>query len=307
MTEGTFEGGLPVLLTAFWGFSPETWGCIGFTSETDQRRFMQRYSERCYVAVYVTKSVKSPFAGRVAGIYELGRRTGKRDDFVELTSRHTGINSGKWLHSIKATRAWAFVDPLNVEEAAPRTYTTGRARHLGARGDWLKPDEIESLLSREVIERHVFGGDIIPATPPEPLAIAIRPSKAGPVSQSPFLVQEAEGPKHLYVLQMTGEVCHMLGCQREDVAGKSIVKVGFSWQPESRRLAFMKALPYGAFSWQVAKQTSIPVPNSTIARRGEDAIKAHLDQNGRSLGGEFFLAEPGAVEDAWQAGLGSAQ
>ena len=47
-----------VWLKSFWGFSPETWGCIGFTQEYRRQHFVEEFLDRAspagLVAIYVS-------------------------------------------------------------------------------------------------------------------------------------------------------------------------------------------------------------------------------------------------------------
>jgi hypothetical protein len=119
-------------------------------------------------------------------------------------------------------------------------------------------------------------------------------------------VKEAEGPKHLYMLQLKGgDTDAFLG---EPADGRIIVKAGFSWNPETRRDDHNRALPQCAFRWEVMHSGPLsglePYPTSEHAKAGGRAMQSSLCRHpdGRSLGGEFFLAKPGLIERAWKAG-----
>lgn len=117
-----------------------------------------------------------------------------------------------------------------------------------------------------------------------------------PPATRPYWVGETDGPKHLYILELTGDIAAYLGRAPEDIEGKSIIKVGFSKSPLARRDQIQSAYPRGQFGWTVLRPTPIPdqapYSDASIAIVGEDAMKKRLvDDNAEVLGGEFFLAE----------------
>jgi hypothetical protein len=89
------------------------------------------------------------------------------------------------------------------------------------------------------------------------------------------------------------------------------VKVGFSVSPLSRLEAHRKALPKGAFEWQLLHSTysegANPYPSSKHALAGEAAMKDCLNTPGKSLGGEFFLASKESIIQAWHSGKDAAE
>jgi hypothetical protein len=122
------------------------------------------------------------------------------------------------------------------------------------------------------------------------------------------MVREAEGPKHLYILRLHGDADRFLGYGS---GGRSIIKVGFSMSPQTRRDAHNKALPACAFKWHIENSTfaekRIPFPSSNHALAGEKVMKELLDREAKSLGGEFFLADQQAIGRAWKAAIQAAE
>jgi hypothetical protein len=126
-------------------------------------------------------------------------------------------------------------------------------------------------------------------------------------ASAPYQVGETDGPKHLYILKLEGDVAAYLGRLPEEVEEKSVIKVGFSKSPLTRRNQIQSAYPEGAFKWSVQFPANIPddapFPNAEVAIVGEDAMKDRLiKERAESLGGEFFLAEDWLVRNAWTAG-----
>jgi hypothetical protein len=93
----------------------------------------------------------------------------------------------------------------------------------------------------------------------------------------PYSVGETDGPKHLYILELKGDTAVYLGQPEDAIDGRSIIKVGFSRSPSSRRDQIQSAYPRGQFKWAVRYPEKIPdvapYPNAAIAIVGEDAMK----------------------------------
>ena len=154
---------------------------------------------------------------------------------------------------------------------------------------------------------HVYGSTDITEPTIQTLEGALSPSRAVPPPSEPYTVGETDGPKYLYVLELQGDIAAYLGCPREDVEDKSIIKVGFSKSPLARRNQIQSAYPEGSFKWTVLFPSPLPAEppyaNAKVAIAGEDAMKRRLvDEKAKVLGGEFFLAEEWLVHKTWAAG-----
>jgi hypothetical protein len=156
-------GGTPnIWLTSFWGWSPGTWGCIGFTRENDRRRFAHEMPSPRLVAVYVTKSAPSPLRGKVVGLMEVGEKWGEAEEFIapdELSRVGKEIAAGKWRFSIKAVRAWSLpdADRHRVEDLFPLSYSSNKARYIGTYGVKLQAPEIQRMKTLNFVPTAVYG------------------------------------------------------------------------------------------------------------------------------------------------------
>lgn len=302
-----------VWLTSYYGFAPEEWGLLGFTLERWRQRFLRESRPGALVVIYGAMGSKPEEQGRVLGIQQQSHVIGSKWDFLSpariAEERADPARAEKWAYAVKIHRAWRIPAEARptVQALFPDTYTSGRAQVIGAQGLRVTPAEAKSLLKLPLIEVEVCHGPEIEAFIPGPAVAVLAPSRAGPVSQSPYVVREAEGPKHLYVLQLTGNADHFLG---EDAGGKLIVKVGMSGSPTTRCEAHNKALPKGAFRWEVRRSTfndgRAAYPSSRPALAGELAMKTYLHQEATSLDGEFFLADPETLARAWEIALTTA-
>jgi hypothetical protein len=311
--------GRAVWLTSFWGFAPDQWGCIGFSDEQKRTRFLANTNPGVLVAIYVTKN-KGAVAerGKVIGVMEVSHEPGHAQKFIsgdQWAKKEADPESrGKWLYALRATRAWRIApeDWQDVGDLFPAAYASADPQFIGAAGVPLGPEEAEKLLQLDVYEVAVYGQN----RPIDPtittLETALTPSRAIPPASGGYWVGETDGPKHLYILKLEGDIADYLGRPRAMVEDKQIIKVGFSRSPQSRRDQIQAAYPAGAFRWAILwpQDTSAPAPyaNARIAIAGEDAMKARLvDGGAESLGGEFFFAEEWLVHHTWTAGRVSAE
>lgn len=88
-----------------------------------------------------------------------------------------------------------------------------------------------------------------------------------------------------------GDTAAFLGRQPVGVRRKSLVKVGYTNDPE-RRLAELNAgIPPAAAKRWGHWLTPATYPTGEAAKTAEDALKAALVASSESLGGEFFLGD----------------
>ncbi|RDJ18361.1 hypothetical protein B5K05_01330 [Rhizobium phaseoli] len=314
----TLPTGREVWLTSFWGFDPAGWGCIGFADESKRSRYLRLSQPGALVAIYVTKA-KGPenMRGKVVGILEISHDAGPAQAFISgdhWAEKERDPNSrGKWIHAVRATRAWRVVpeDWKPVEELFPTAYKSAHPEFIGANGVKATADEAASLLELDVYEVPVYGRTE-PIDPTiQTLETALSPSRAVRASSKPYWVGETDGPKHLYILRLTGDIATYLGRAKGELEDKAIIKVGFSKSPFARRDQIQSAYPKGTYVWEVWRPSPqpehAPYANADIAIAGEDAMKKRLiDEKAEVLGGEFFLADDWLVHSTWSAGKAAA-
>jgi hypothetical protein len=303
-----------VWLTSYYGFAPEEWGLLGFAEDYMRRRFLNQSRPGALVVIYGASGAPRHQRLKVLGIQQQSHRIGSKWDFLPperaAQERANTERWNKWGYAVQVVRAWRIPEESQptVSEMFPQTYTGRNGMVIGSQGLKVTATEARRILNLDLIETSVWGGADIEASVPGAARAVLAPSRPGPVSQAAYVVREAEGPKHLYILKLEGPADHMLG---EAVGDKLIVKVGFSHSPSTRRDAHNKALPECAFRWQVEYSTAAsgrtPFPTSGHAKAGEQAMKDRLEFIGRSLGGEFFLADRKALDRAWQEAIATAE
>lgn len=310
------EGADPdVWLTSYYGFTPESWGMLGFTQKWMRDKFRENSRPGALVVVYGANGADAPDERmRILGIQQQSHILGQKYDFLPADRRveeeSDEDRKRRWAFALKASRAWRVTPETRttVQQFAPITYSHGAATIIGARGRKLTAAEARNILALDLVEVPVFGGGPVDLLPLGPATDVLRPSKAGPVSSTGHWRKEAEGPKHLYVLKLDGNGDHFMG---ETIGERLVVKVGMSRSPSVRCDDHNRALPKCAFQWTIARSTHHegrdPFPNSRPALAGEQMMKDFLAREARSLGGEFFLASPKQVEQAWRAGTAAAE
>ncbi|MCF6122069.1 hypothetical protein EN904_26900 [Mesorhizobium sp. M7A.F.Ca.CA.001.07.2.1] len=315
----TLPDGRQVWLTSFWGFDPASWGCIGFADEARRARYLSNSKPGTLVAIYVTKG-KGPenMRGKVVGVLEISHEIGHAQEFISgdrwAEKERDQDSRGKWLYAVKATRAWRIVpeDWRRVEELFPQAYRGSNAELIGANGVPVSADEAAELYELDVYEVPVYG-QTEPVDPTiQTLESALSPSRAVRPASRPYWVGETNGPKHLYILRLVGNIGAYLGRRDDEVEDKHIIKVGFSKSPQARRDQIQSAYPRGAFHWEVFKPSpqpdTAPYASAEIAIAGEDAMKKRLVEDGAEvLGGEFFLADDNLIYRIWAAGSNAAK
>lgn len=302
-----------VLFTSFWGWTPDTWGTVGWTGDRGLARrdnLLDQLTDPFITVCYVTSNktyIDPTLKGKIAGFYLVSHETGDRDAFTHPI--HHGENVGKWRHSLRALRAFSYLPECRLKVIDLDPSMLARARSISAMGEVLSdPAQIKLLRDTPYVEVEVytptyaFAGDI-------EVGGALGMVQAGPASNGGYVVAGGSQwlPRELYVLKLDGDADAYLGFA---AAGRIIVKVGLAASPDLRRQAFQKAMPRGAFNWKIHRTTRgvglKEYPDHATAVIGEYAMKRHLAAHAKWLGGEFYLASKDVIEAAWQKGCEAA-
>ena len=301
-----------VLLTSFWDWSPETWGTVGWSNDSHRTNLMKKLSDPFICVCYVTSSSKiktdPDMRSMIADFYLVSHEMGDRNDFTHPINHDR--EPAKWRHSLRAIRAFSYLPEYSrkAKDVFPELSRT--ARNVSAMGviisDRAKIDDLRRIPWLEV-PVYAAGEASEQLVQPEFTDIGMVP--AGPTSDSGYIVPEGTKnlPRELYVLRLTGDISAYLGRSVED---KTIIKIGLSVSPDLRRQNLQKAMPRGAFRWQVMKRTRndemSPYSGFSVAVAGENAMKQYLAQHSEWLGGEFYLTTDDQIEIAWKLGRAAA-
>lgn len=310
------EGDPPnVWLGSYYGYDPENWGFLAFNDENERERFIRVSVPGTLFVVYGTKGLGTDEAGMVLGVQQISHQRGMSEQFMSASGwqqkQRDPEGREKRNFGLRCTRAWYVVPEQRpkVDDFADQTYSRRNARSIGRWGAQMTSREARKILDLDMYECSVFGGRAIDTPMIGKGKDVLKPSRPGPVSQSGFLVTESEGPKHLYMLELTGDDVEAF--LDRPANGDRIIKVGFSVSPQTRCDCFNKALPGRQFQWTVERSTDTegndPYPSSHHAKAGEQEMVRYLDKKKTSLGGEFFLASPELISKAWEKGKKAAK
>lgn len=312
-------------MKGFWGWSPGTWGCVGYPSNGRRRTVLRNKLNTRLMFIYVTKSAEGNrttpknMINRIVGFYELSEIVGHRSNFQEES--HHNFEPKKWEYSIKALRAFSIREsPLPFTYAVePSCEGGGWGTKYAVNSDSLSDVAYEHLKTFTYEEVPVFGSSMIGSgglSFPKNLLSNTRsvrekskPVKGGAPNKSGYYVMpEPDSRKALYILEFCGDTEAYLGksCQ-----GKNIIKVGLSYSPESRKDFFNRVIPDGSYEWRILRSTFLdgdtPYSFHAVAEKGEMTMKEFFHQDPKNhLSGEFYLANTAQIDAAWQLGRLSA-
>ena len=304
-----------VLFTSFWGWSPEDWGTVGWSGDLGfprRRNLLAELTDPFITVCYVTSNksdIDPDLKGKVAGFYLVSHQTGDRDEFTHPI-RHR-LEPDKWRHSLKALRAFSYLPEYRLSVSELDAGLLSRARSVSAMGEILTvSQQIELLRKTPFIEVDVYASTGGADAKPNDAASLKGMVRAGPASNDGYVVSDGTQwlPRELYILRLNGDIGAFLG---KPADGQAIIKVGLSASPEMRRQSIQKAMPRGAFEWQIDRTTTSTgrkrYPGHAVAVKGENAMKRHLAAHADWLGGEFYLASKADIESAWDLGCQAAE
>ena len=248
-----------VLLTSYWGWTPETWGAVGWSLDRGRTRrdnLLKELSDPFITVVYVTKNksdVDHALKGMVAGFYLMSHEIGDRDEFTHPV--HFDRNPEKWRHSLRATRAFSYLPEYRPRAKEIFPDIQSRVLAVAAWGEVIENRAtIDRLKSTPWVEVPVFSSQTN-----TDVSIDVDFNSKGMVPPGPdnaggYTVPKRtmDLPRDLYVLRLSGDTDAYLGKSAE---GRTIFKIGLSASPDLRRQSFQKSMPRGAFQWIVERTT----------------------------------------------------
>lgn len=309
-----WDRGYSVLFTSYWGWTPETWGAVGWTGDqglTRRTNLLEKLTDPFITVSYVTgnKSYIDPdLKGKIAGFFLVSHQTGDRFDFTHPI--HHNEEPDKWRHSLKAIRAFSYLPEYRLSVSDLDPLMKSRARSISSQGEiltspkhidilrntpWLEVDVYNPSFETHSVQGYGFSGEGL--------------VRAGPANSEGYVVSAGTQflPRELYIMRLGGDAAAFIG---RPTNRKSIVKIGLSASPELRRQTIQKSMPRGAFEWKITHTSSSrgfpKCPNHTVAVKGEDAMKYYLASHAEWLGGEFYLASDADIDQAWHLGCQAA-
>ncbi|MEA2885921.1 MAG: hypothetical protein QOD11_281 [Bradyrhizobium sp.] len=293
-----------VWLRAFWGFSPEDEGYLGFTKEGNRTRFLREYRDGDLVLIYGAdeKHTRPDQRRQLLGFLEIEPvpiTNAERSSEVDRRWREENGFLDRWTFALPVKRAWRINRRIEAYHFAPKTFEVHQPMLIASRGELLTPAETEAVLTLPVSPTNVFG-----ETPLLPKQVQLEttlqrlfePSRGVTPSFGlrNFTVEDSQ--TSLYALGLEGDVAAFLGRERYEVVRKAVVKIGIAKDPQTRCDIHNTHLPPAcAFRWTVMLK-SRPFSGAAKAKEAEDQLKAILKDRFDSLGGEFFLVDENALQ-----------
>jgi hypothetical protein len=305
-----WTGQTSVFFTSFWGWTPETWGTVGWTDERGRTRrtnLLKELTDPFITVVYVTSNrsdIDPALKGMIAGFCLVSHETGSRNEFTHPI--HHDQSPEKWQHSLRAVRAFSYLPEYRHRALDVFPTLTKLARHVSAMGQIISdPAVIDLLRTTPWTEVPVYASGVDAEAVRQGDATSSGMVQPGPNNPGGYHVPwTGDGmPRELYVLRLQGNTDAYLGRPAD---GQSIYKIGLSISPDMRRQTLQKSMPRGSFKWIVERTTRRdghpPYSGYSAAVAGENAMKVHLARNGHHLTGEFYLCSDLVIEEAWNIG-----
>ncbi|MFQ3246610.1 MAG: hypothetical protein ACI9SP_003263 [Arenicella sp.] len=306
-------------ITSFWGWSPQTWGCVGFSQQGRRNTIVSETVDPFVMVIYVTENADEPeeggtdYRGKVAGFYVVSHEL--VDRFSATHEKHHAEESEKWRYSLKAIQAYEIIpeDRPAIRDFEPSIHKGNKAQAVSKHSTLLSKAAFEKLKTYSYREVPVYGSDEslgFEITSPTPKVISSKGYVAGGNANGSgyYVPPERDSEKELYILKMSGDVSAFLS---EPAEGRDIYKIGLSMSPDTRANFFNKAMPRGQFVWEVVSSTCRDgdkrYPDFKTAEKGEMAMKVFLSENAdKHLGGEFYLASKSVIDQSWFIGRNAA-
>lgn len=145
-----FDNTPSVWITSFWGWSPDSWGCVGFTNQQRPHNIAKLTSNPFVMLIYVTPTApgNSPYKGKVTGFYELSHEIKDKSELIDSFQLNDPRHPQQaWKHSFKALRAWTIEKnemPL-IKNFYPEVYSKDLYRSISTWARELPKKQIKML------------------------------------------------------------------------------------------------------------------------------------------------------------------
>lgn len=263
-------------VTRVWGFSPASWGALGFPKEGTARRLAEKgrgYFVVCFVSHNKALHITDGDEGLVHGVYELTHDiVNLQDDDVLASSHFDDPNHYiegrfRWPIGLRAIRAWCFLNPPMTKASLPvarsRSWDVSTGIVPIARSDF-------ELLDQYKLEQV-------------------------PVFGQPFEKQRLAGPVAIpcHVYLFTCENDQLLQRMPRWRKGEILVKIGCTSDVRGRLASFNDDPLSRLFDFRLAHMTSDLV-GEVNARGRETELLSEVAEIGRPATdrtSEFFFIE----------------
>lgn len=304
--------GRRVWIKSFWGFGTENESYLGFSREGDRKRFIDLYRPGDLVLIYgaVAEETEANDRRQALGFLEVDPIPVTDRDRSSPEALEDKINRGwadRWIYAVPVRRAWQVKRRIEIKYVAPTTYKYERARAIATQGELLTEAEATFALSLPVSPLNVYLEPPVSDTNVEArLDDLLNPSRGIRPTFGSRTTTTTDGVHYLYLMEMSGDLSAILGRDRFALVKKSLVKVGYSNDPERRLSELNSGLPPSAkLKWKEARRSQA-FKSADDAFDAEVQAKADLARAGESLGGEFFLGSSERLYEAFNSAAGRA-
>ena len=226
-------------ITSFWGWSPQTWGCVGFSQKGRRDTIVRETTDPFIMVIYVTDNAGEPeegeldYRGQVAGFYVISHE--ETDRASATHKKHYATEPDKWNYSLKAIKAYEIIpeDRPSIRDFEPSIHQANKAIAVSKHSAILTDAAFQRLKSYSYREVPVYDSDEsssfeIIAPTSEARAVKGYVSGGNANGSGYYVPPEGDSEKELYILKMSGDASAFLGEQTVD---KKIYKVGLSISP----------------------------------------------------------------------------
>lgn len=304
MTQEIKLGAANVWLRAFYGFTPERDGYIGFTHEADRETMFGRMQDGDLILIYgaaddlTDKDQRQQALGFLE--IELERCTDhERSHPDTLAWRRSHGFEDRWTHGIKVRRAWRVNNRVHIRNIAPQAYQNKHRFERTTRAMLLTPEERALALSHTVRQVNVYGESAIAEDElgAGPIGKLLKPSRGIPPSFGDRQSTYADGENSLYLMVFSEPAEFVLG-RAGDHIGHALAKIGRSNDPKRRLRELNGGFPEASvFKWKLIQTHKLP--DGETAHTLEDELKALFDGRFQSQRGEFFTGPSGELQSAF--------
>lgn len=281
-------------IRAFYGFSPEDAGYVGWTREAGQARALRELNDGDLMLIYgaSTAHTKKVLHAHVLGFVEIEARAifdYQKASELELNTKKQNGHGDKWTFALPIRRAWRANEKILIQRIAPETYDKDKAQGIGVWGRALLPKEIETALKIRVTEVNVFGEAPMHEVGliNEPASKIFIPSKAFAGTSGIRTSNYEDGQTYLYLATYTGDTASFIDGSVLIDKQSHAMKIGVSNNVSKRIDQLNSGIPPAARGrWKVELQASY----SSIkeAEYAEQLFKDEAAILLKSLGKEFF-------------------
>lgn len=284
-------------IRAFYGFSPEEAGYVGWSRQEGQARALRELQDGDLMLIYgaSTSHTKKALHAHVLGFVEIEARAifdYQKASAVELSSKKQNGHGEKWTFALPIRRAWRADEKLLIQRIAPHTYDKDKAQGIGVWGRALLPEEIDIALKIKVTEVNVFGeppiveGGLIN----EAIGKVFVPSKAFIGSTGTRTSNYEDGQTYLYLATYTGDTASFVDGSVLIDKQSHAIKIGVSNNVNKRIDQLNFGIPPAASGrWKLELQA--PYSNREQAENAEQIFKDKAEVLLKSLGKEYFAGD----------------